>query len=75
MPKLYSARVIISALQRAGFSLVSQKGSHIKFTKTKAERVLTAIVPNHIKLALTNYDGKLVKPLYWKYFSNNFFGG
>lgn len=35
MQKLYSARVILSALQKAGFSIVSQKGSHIKSTKKK----------------------------------------
>jgi len=30
MSKRYSAKEILSALQKAGFSVVSQKGSHIK---------------------------------------------
>lgn len=33
MPKLYSARVIIAALEKAGYVVVSQKGSHIKLVK------------------------------------------
>jgi len=30
MPKLYSAKEVIKALKKAGFEIVSQRGSHIK---------------------------------------------
>ena len=52
MPKLYSARVILSALQKAGFSKVSQKGSHIKLFKMGGTKNFTVIVPNHKEIAL-----------------------
>lgn len=52
MPKLYSARVLLSALQRAGFSIFSQKGSHIKLYKRKGSKNLTVIVPNHKEIAM-----------------------
>ena len=31
MPKLYSSKQVIKALERKGFVYVSQKGSHVKF--------------------------------------------
>jgi predicted RNA binding protein YcfA (HicA-like mRNA interferase family) len=34
-------------LESAGFSITTQKGSHIKFIKTIAEGTLTVIVPYH----------------------------
>jgi len=40
MPKLYSARIIIATLEKAGFSIVSQKGSHIKLVKKKRTRFI-----------------------------------
>lgn len=59
MPKLYSARVVLSALQRAGFAVVSQKGSHIKLNKLKGEKMLTVIVPNHKEIALGTFSSIL----------------
>jgi predicted RNA binding protein YcfA (HicA-like mRNA interferase family) len=59
MPKLYSARVIISALERAGFSVVSQKGSHIKLTKKEKEKVYTVIVPFHKEVAIGTFGSIL----------------
>lgn len=52
MPKLYSARQIVKALQRIGFQIVSQKGSHIKLRRTFDGETFTAIVPNHKEVAL-----------------------
>lgn len=52
MPKLYSARQIIKALQRIGFEIVSQKGSHIKLRRAFDGKIYTAIVPNHKEVAL-----------------------
>lgn len=55
MPKLYPARVIIAALKRAGFKIVSQKGSHIKLYKNQDEKHFTVIVPNHKEVALGTF--------------------
>lgn len=38
---------IIKALERLGFYVVSQKGSHIKLRKIENNRVRTLIVPAH----------------------------
>lgn len=55
MPKLYSARLVLKALQKAGFEIVSQRGSHIKLAKTQAGDVLTVIVPNHKEIAIGTF--------------------
>lgn len=55
MPKLYSARVILAALQRMDFMIVSQKGSHIKLNKQTPTKTLTVIVPNHKEVALGTF--------------------
>lgn len=52
MPKLYSARQVIRALQRLGFVIVSQKGSHIKLRKTIDDSVFSPIIPNHKEIAM-----------------------
>ncbi len=59
MPKLYSARIVLSSLQRAGFSIISQKGSHIKVHKRKGEKSFTAIVPNHKEIAIGTFNSIL----------------
>ena len=59
MPKLYSAKVTISALKRAGFSLISQRGSHIKLYKRAVDKVYTVIVPNHKEIALGTFSSIL----------------
>lgn len=59
MPKLYSARIVLAALQRAGFLKISQRGSHIKLTKTTGKEVLTVIVPNHKEIALGTFQSIL----------------
>ena len=51
MPRLYSGRKIISALLKAGFLVVSQKGSHVKLRKLAGEKTLTTIVPVHKEVA------------------------
>ncbi len=47
MPKLCSAREIIKRLQKFGFTIVSQKGSHIKMRGIRDGKLQAAIVPNH----------------------------
>lgn len=59
MARLYSARVILNALQRAGFSIISQKGSHIKLFKRRGDKSYTAIVPNHKEVAIGTFNSIL----------------
>jgi len=51
MPKLYSAREVIKALRKAGFEIVSQKGSHLKLRGIVDGKLQTVIVPNHKEIA------------------------
>lgn len=44
MPRLYSSRQVIAALEREGFIFVSQRGSHVKYRKAGSP-VKTVIVP------------------------------
>jgi predicted RNA binding protein YcfA (HicA-like mRNA interferase family) len=44
VPKLYSSRQVIAALEREGFIFVSQRGSHVKYRKAGSP-VRTVIVP------------------------------
>lgn len=59
MPKRYSAKEILSALQKAGFSVASQKGSHIKLTKNVNDKVYTVIVPYHKEVAIGTFGSIL----------------
>lgn len=59
MPKLYSARIILSALRRSGFTVISQKGSHIKLYKRTNQKVFTVIVPNHKEIAIGTFSSIL----------------
>ncbi|OGE71299.1 hypothetical protein A2617_04540 [Candidatus Daviesbacteria bacterium RIFOXYD1_FULL_41_10] len=59
MPKLYSARIILSALQRAGFTIISQRGSHVKLYKKTGTKIFTVIVPNHKEIALGTFGSIL----------------
>jgi predicted RNA binding protein YcfA (HicA-like mRNA interferase family) len=45
--KPLSYREIKRKLEAAGFEIVNQKGSHVKFAKDTAEGKRTAIVPCH----------------------------
>jgi predicted RNA binding protein YcfA (HicA-like mRNA interferase family) len=44
VPRLYSSRDVLAALEGEGFSFVSQRGSHVKYRKAGAP-VKTVIVP------------------------------
>ncbi|OGE29493.1 hypothetical protein A2867_00800 [Candidatus Daviesbacteria bacterium RIFCSPHIGHO2_01_FULL_40_11] len=59
MPRLYSAKKILAALQRAGFVMISQKGSHIKLYKKQGLKGLTVIVPNHKEIAIGTFSSIL----------------
>ncbi len=45
-------REVKRKLEAAGFAEVSQRGSHIKFSKQTAEGLRTAIVPRHREIAV-----------------------
>jgi predicted RNA binding protein YcfA (HicA-like mRNA interferase family) len=59
MPKLYSAREIIKALKRAGFTEISQKGSHIKMRGVWRKKTQTIIIPNHRQIAFGTFQSIL----------------
>lgn len=44
MPKLYSSREVVAALERNGFDFISQRGSHVKYRKAGSP-TRTVIVP------------------------------
>ena len=50
-PKPLPYREVVRRLQAAGFSIVSQRGSHVKFAKQTDEGLLTATVPRHREVA------------------------
>lgn len=52
MAKLYSGQKIIKALTRAGFSIVSTEGSHVKLRGIRSGKLQTVIVPKHREVAL-----------------------
>ncbi len=45
--KPLSYRQIKRKLERAGFNVVHQRGSHVKFVRKNEGEVRTVIVPNH----------------------------
>lgn len=49
MPKLpiISAQILIKVLLKIGFTIVSQRGSHIKLRRVLGSKVQMVIVPNH----------------------------
>jgi predicted RNA binding protein YcfA (HicA-like mRNA interferase family) len=51
MPKRYSAKQILKSLQNQGFTIISQRGSHIKLRGIIDGKLQTAIVPNHKQIA------------------------
>lgn len=58
MAKLYSGQKIIKALIRAGFYIVSTKGSHVKLRGIRFGKLQTVIVPKHsiLKQAAIDFD-------------------
>ena len=45
-------REVARKLVRAGFTAVSQRGSHVKFAKDAEDGRLTAIVPRHTEVTM-----------------------
>jgi len=59
MPKLYSGREVLKTLQRAGFIILSQKGSHVKLKGIFHHQIHIAIVPNHKQIARGTFESIL----------------
>ena len=59
MARLIRGREVLRALQRAGFTRVSQRGSHIKLKKRTAQGELVVIVPNYREVAEGTLDSIL----------------
>lgn len=59
MPKLYSGKEVIKILRRAGFEIVSQKGSHIKLKGVSKGHICIVIVPNHKQIARGTFESIL----------------
>ena len=55
MPKLYSGREVIKTLQKFGFQVISQKGSHVKLRGFSDGKLQTVIVPNHKQVAFGTF--------------------
>jgi len=55
-----SYRQVINALQRAGFIVVRQRGSHIRLQKRTKERVFKLTVPAHTPIKKTTL-AKIIK--------------
>lgn len=47
MSKLYSAKEVVKTLNKIGFSVISQKGSHIKMRGIRNGKLQTVVVPDH----------------------------
>lgn len=54
MPPLRSIpfREVKRKLEAAGFSIISQKGSHVKFVKDTDNELRTVIVPHHREIVM-----------------------
>ncbi len=59
MPKRYSAKQIVKVLEKANFIHISQKGSHIKFSKKVNQKTLIVIVRNHKEVAVGTFSSIL----------------
>jgi predicted RNA binding protein YcfA (HicA-like mRNA interferase family) len=46
-----SGKELVNALEKAGFVVVRQKGSHVSLQKITAEGIYRTVVPLHNKLA------------------------
>ena len=45
-------RTLLSILEKTGYKVVSQKGSHLKLKKTQNGKARTVIVPNHQEIRI-----------------------
>lgn len=51
MPKKYSGKEVVKRLTRLGFTVTSQRGSHLKMRAKIGGRLKTVIIPMHKQIA------------------------
>ena len=56
-----SAKDLIRALEKEGFKVLRQKGSHIVVQKRSVQEVITTVVPNHSEIAKGTLNAILKK--------------
>ena len=59
MPKLYSSNDAVKAFKRAGFSKITQKGSHLKMRGFWNGKLQTIIIPLHKQIAFGTFQSVL----------------
>ncbi len=59
MSKFYSGQKIIKALIKAGFYIVSIRGSHVKLRGIRFGKLQTVIVPKHKEVAMGTFQSIL----------------
>lgn len=59
MPRVYSGQKIIKALVKAGFYIVTTKGSHVKLRGIRFGKLQTVIVPKHKEVAYGTFQSIL----------------
>lgn len=57
-----SGKDTVKALRQIGFTVIQQKGSHIKLSRTIAEQKQTVIVPNHKVVKKGTLRNGILKP-------------
>ena len=65
IPKLpqISGKVLIKALQKIGFKINSQRGSHIKLQRIISGKMQTVIIPNHKVIKKGTLRNGILKPI------------
>lgn len=58
-----SGREAIHALEKIGFIVVSQKGSHVKLQRKLPSQIQTIIIPNHKVLKKGTLRNGILKPI------------
>ncbi len=61
MPKLHSSRYLIKILQKQGFFVVSQKGSHIKLQKNEKNKLITIVPANKKEIPYGTFKAILLQ--------------
>lgn len=59
MPRVHSGQKIIKALVKAGFYIVTTKGSHVKLRGIRFGKLQTVIVPKHKEVAYGTFQSIL----------------
>lgn len=59
MSRFYSGQKVIKALTKAGFYIVSTKGSHVKLRGIRFGKLQTVIVPKHKEIAIGTFQSIL----------------